>query len=376
MEKTIADVRRFTENWQNEVDSAAQYHAMAEAEVNPGLAKVYQGLAKAEEKHVAFWEEQLKKLGATIPKRQPTWRSRVLIRLAKMFGPQLVLSTVKESERSAQNAYVNQSETNGTRMTAEEHWHSRVLEQMERSLKKGVAGGLVARIEGRHKTVGGNALRASVLGANDGLCSNLSLVMGMAGASTSDHTLMLTGIAGLLAGAFSMALGEWVSVTSSRELAQREIRVEAEELELDPDGEREELKLIYESKGMTAVEAQQLADHMFADKARAMDALTREELGIDPHDLGGNALEAAGFSFMLFAVGAIVPVIPFFFFSGFLAVSSSLMLSTLALFAIGSLITIFTGRSAWTSGFRQMILGLLAASITYGLGHLLGVSLS
>lgn len=363
--------RRYLENWQSEVDSAAQYTAMAQAEANPQLKKIYENLAAAEEKHVLFWEKQLHALGAEIPRRRPTWRSRLLIRMAKTFGPQLVLSTVAESERSAQNVYVRQQETSGTEMTAEEQWHSRVLEQMARTFRAGVSGGALARIEGRHRAVGGNALRAAVLGANDGLCSNLSLVMGIAGASTNSHTLLLTGAAGLLAGSFSMAIGEWLSVTSSRELAEREIRVETEELELDPAAEGEELKLIYEAKGLSPKDAEQLAGHMISDKSRAIEALTREELGLDPEQLGGNPNEAAAVSFALFAFGAAIPVIPFLFLQGWTAVIASLVFGTSMLFGFGALITLFTGRSALYSGLRQMALGLFASALTFGLGRFL-----
>jgi VIT1/CCC1 family predicted Fe2+/Mn2+ transporter len=159
--------------------------------------------------------------------------------------------------------------------------------------------------------VGGNALRAAVLGANDGLCSNLSLVMGVAGASVDSHGILITGVAGLLAGACSMALGEWVSVTSARELAQREIRIESSELAEDPEAEGEELKLIYEAKGLSPSEAETMVRHLLADRTTALEALTREELGIDPKELGGSAWEAAVTSFVLFALGAAVPILPF-----------------------------------------------------------------
>jgi vacuolar iron transporter family protein len=141
--------------------------------------------------------------------------------------------------------------------------------------------------------VGGNALRAAVLGANDGLCSNLSLVMGVAGASVDRHGILVTGVAGLLAGACSMALGEWGSVTSARELAQREIRIESSELAENPEAEGEELKLIHEAKGLSPSEAETLVRHLLADRTTALEALTREELGIDPNELGGSAWEAA-----------------------------------------------------------------------------------
>lgn len=204
----------------------------------------------------------------------------------------------------------------------------------------------------------------------------MSLVMGVAGATVNNHLLLLTGLAGLLAGACSMALGEWLSVTNSNELAEREIRVEEQEFDKNPEGEVEELKLIYESKGMSPEEAEKLARYMLSDKARAMDTLAREELGLNPEDRGGNPWEAAGTSFLLFTAGALIPVSPFFFLSGPGAVGLSLGLSALALFGFGALGTIFTGKPVWFSGTRQLVLGLLAAALTYGLGHLLGVHLS
>ena len=224
--------------------------------------------------------------------------------------------------------------------------------------------------------MGGNALRAAVLGANDGLCSNLSLVMGVAGASVGSHGLLVTGVAGLLAGACSMALGEWVSVTSSRELAQREIRIETGELTEDPEGEGDELKLIYEAKGLSPSEAEAMVKHLLADRSSAIDTLAREELGIDPNRLGGSAREAALTSFVLFAIGALVPILPFFVLRGSLAVAVSVAVSALCLFGIGAAITIFTGAPVWRSGGRQLLLGLAAAGVTFGLGRLIGMALT
>ena len=322
----MKEIKRYLENWQSEVDSAAQYHALSKAESSPELAKVYENLALVEEKHIAFWEKYLLKVGATAPKRTPSWRSRILIWLTSKFGTQMVLSTISQLERADQNSYRTQKESAKTKMAAQEKWHAVVLKEIEKT-DKGASGSNLAKIEGRHRNVGSNALRAAVLGANDGLCSNMSLVMGAAGAAMSDHSLMLTGVAGLFAGSCSMALGEWISVTSARELAEREIRIESDELEHDPKGEGEELKLIYESKGMKPKEAQKLSAHMLSDKARALDTLAREELGINPKEVGGNALEAATYSFVLFAVGAIIPVCPFFALVGRNAVFVSLVLS-------------------------------------------------
>jgi VIT1/CCC1 family predicted Fe2+/Mn2+ transporter len=371
-----SDVKRYLENWQGEVDGAAQYHALAKAEKNPQLSQVYTNLAKMEEKHRAFWQTKLAEAGVKIASQKPSWRARVLIWITFRFGPGAVLSTVAEAEKTDRNMYVSQKETEGTSLTADEHLHDRVLEEILRVDKQGVSGNYLAQIEGRHKAVSGNNLRAAVLGANDGLCSNLSLVMGVAGASSNSHLLLLTGMAGLLAGACSMALGEWISVTSSRELSEREIRVESEEYDRDPKGEGEELQLIYESKGMKPEAAKTLADHMVADKGRAMDALAREELGIDPDDKGSSAVSAAMYSFLLFTTGAIIPVAPYFFLTGPAAFGTSLGLSSAGLFLLGALGTIFTGKPVWFAGGRQLGLGLLAAAVTFGLGKLLGVSLS
>jgi VIT1/CCC1 family predicted Fe2+/Mn2+ transporter len=370
------DLKRYLENWQGEVDSAAQYQVLSLIEKSPQLSKVYSNLAEIEVKHRNFWETQITQAGGKVPPREPSWRARMLIWIAQTFGPSMVLSTISGLEKADRNLYAPQPETKGTLMVSEEHGHDRVLDEILNTTTMGATGTQVAAMEGRHQNVGGNTLRAAVMGANDGLCSNMSLVMGVAGATVNNHLLLLTGLAGLLAGACSMALGEWLSVTNSNELAEREIRVEEQEFEKNPEGEVEELKLIYESKGMSPVEAEKLARYMLSDKARAMDTLAREELGLNPEDRGGSPWSAAGISFLLFSMGALVPVLPFFFLSGSTAVWTSLGISALALFGFGAMGTLFTGKGVWFSGTRQLILGLLAAALTFGLGHLLGIKLS
>lgn len=232
--------------------------------------------------------------------------------------------------------------------------------------------------ERRHaplRHVGGNALRAAVLGANDGLVSNLALVMGVAGAAFSGRTVLITGIAGLLAGAGSMALGEWISVQSSRELFRRQLAIEAEELRRMPEVETEELVSIYRSKGLKEQEARLLAGRIMRDPKLALETHAREELGIDPHDLGGSAWVAAGTSFAFFAVGAFVPVLPFLFVGYKPGVIASLVLSGFGLLGLGAGISWFTGRGVLRSGFRQLALGLAAAGLTYTVGRILGVTL-
>jgi VIT1/CCC1 family predicted Fe2+/Mn2+ transporter len=369
---TPADVRRYLANWQSEVDSAAQYRAMAASSGAPE-AKVYESLAVIEEKHASFWEDRLRAAGQAPGPRRPSWRARALMWSARRWGAASILPTVASHEVVSRNDYVPQHETSKTGMTGEERMHARVLETML-SRTSGVQGSTLGKIEGRHHSLAGNTLRAAVLGANDGLCSNLALVMGVAGANVNEHTVLLTGIAGLLAGAASMGLGEWVSVTSSRELAARELRIERGELEANPEQEREELQLIYEAKGLSPEEAKDLSTKLLADPKNALEVLAREELGIDPSDLGGSPWAAAGSSMLLFALGAVIPVLPFMFLKGTLAIVASIAAGGAALFAIGTVISIFTGRSALFTGGRQLVLGLLAAGVTFAVGRLIGVA--
>jgi VIT1/CCC1 family predicted Fe2+/Mn2+ transporter len=366
---------RYLANWQDEIESAALYRAIAEVEPNAALADVYRRLAAAEAEHAHFWEAQLTSAGQVAPQPRLGWRTRTLIALARRFGPAFVLPAIGGLERMDSRGYTAQPESRTTAMPAEERSHARVLQSIMGGTRGGLEGSALAQLEGRHRAASGNALRASVLGASDGLLSNFSLVMGVAGADTSGRAVLIAGLAGLLAGAFSMALGEWISVQSSRELYERQISVERDELEQRPEEEQAELALIYQAKGLPAEEAHDLAARLIADRPAALDALAREELGVDPQELGGSAWEAAISSFLLFAVGAIIPVIPVFFISGLTAVVLSVALSTLGLFGIGAAITLLTGRSVWASGMRQVLVGLAAAGITFGIGRLIGISL-
>jgi VIT1/CCC1 family predicted Fe2+/Mn2+ transporter len=199
--------------------------------------------------------------------------------------------------------------------------------------------------------------------------------MGVAGAEFSPRTILVTGLAGLLAGACSMAMGEWLSVNSSREFYQRQIAIEAEELSEFPEEEKQELALIYQAKGLSEQQAKLLAERLIGDKDTALDTLAREELGINPEELGGSAWVAGGTSFLLFAAGAIVPVLAFFTLDGFMAVAVSLGLSAAAMFVIGAGTTLFTGRGVLFSGLRQLLVGLGAAGVTFALGRAIGVTI-
>ena len=368
-------VARYQANLRGEVDGARLYRALAESEPDPRLSEVYRRLAAVEEAHAELWRKELARRGVAAERTPPGWRTRALAWLARRFGPQFVLPTISTLEQRDEAQYDDQPEAVAAGLPGAERSHNRVVQAMEAAFPQGGSGSALARLEGRHRT-GGNALRAAVLGANDGLVSNLSLVMGVAGAEAQGRTILLTGLAGLVAGACSMAMGEWLSVSSSRELYERQIDAEKQELEMVPDEEKEELKLIYQAKGLPADQAEALADRLMADAATALDTLSREELGIDPAELGGSPWTASVTSFGLFALGAAIPVIPFAALQGRFALAASLALAGAAMFAMGAVTTIFTGRGMIASGLRQLLIGLATAAVTFGAGRLFGAVLS
>lgn len=374
MDRKQDDIARFIANWRGEKEAVYLYGRFAQAEANESLADIYRKLAETEERHVAVWEERIRGAGGTVPDFRPGASVRLKAWLAGRFGTQAVVSSVAAGESKAAGGYDGQAEAEAVGMPAEERSHARVFGYLSRS-GSGLGGEDVARFEGRHRASGGNALRAAVLGANDGLVSVFSLVMGVAGAGASRSQILLTGGAGLLAGALSMALGEWLSVQSSRELYQNQIGIEEAELADVPEEEKAELALIYQAKGLDRATAESLADRLLSDKATALDTLAREELHVDPSELGGSAWEAALTSFFLFAAGALIPTVPYLFWSGNAGIMASTAFSMVGLFAIGAAITLLTGRKVLFSGMRQVLFGVAAAAISYGIGALIGVSL-
>jgi vacuolar iron transporter family protein len=371
-QQTVADLDRYRANLQGEFDAIQLYRAMAAAESSLSLRTFYQRMADTESRHAQVWRDRLAAAGVEPGTLRPSWRTRALMFVARHVGPGAVVATVAEREAADETMYDDQPEATAG-MPGDERSHARLFRELASG--RGIEGTALARIEGRHRGSGGNALRAAVLGANDGLVSNLSLSMGVAGATSGGQAVLVAGVAGLLAGALSMAIGEWLSVQSARELYARQIDVEREELRTVPDEEEEELALIYEAKGLSAEQARQTARSIVGgDMGRALDTLAREELGIDPDVLGGSAWVAAATSFCLFALGAIVPILPFFFATGTAAVIASVVLSAVALMAVGVAITIVTGASALMSGGRQVVLGLVAAAVTFGLGNLVGTA--
>jgi VIT1/CCC1 family predicted Fe2+/Mn2+ transporter len=367
---TPEDLARYRENLQGEVDAIALYAQLAALEESPTLREFYRRMAAVEDVHAGVWRERLVEAGQDPGAVRAGWRTRVLMLVARRFGPSLVVPTIAEREAADEAAYDDQPEALA-RMPGDERSHARLFRELAGG--HGVSGPTIARIEGRHRAGGGNQLRAAVLGANDGLVSNLSISMGVAGASGGGHAVLIAGLAGMLAGALSMAIGEWLSVQSARELFAHQVKVEREELLAVPDEEEEELALIYQHKGLPEAQARQMAKTLVnGEIGRAVDTLAREELGIDPDELGGSAWVAAATSFFLFGFGALVPILPFFFAEGLTAVVASIVISVIALFVVGAAITVVTGASAVKTGGRQVLLGLFAAAVTFGLGALVG----
>jgi VIT1/CCC1 family predicted Fe2+/Mn2+ transporter len=304
---TLEEPARLLRNWRDELDSAALYAALAQLERDPQQRSVYQELASAELRHAAFWLQRLSEAGAVIPPFRPALRTRILIQLARRFGIGFVVPSVIAREMRDRDAYADQDDARAAGLVQDEHGHAAAL-------RRDSDGGL------------GNNLRAAVLGANDGLASNFCLMMGVAGGGGSTTTILLTGIAGLVSGSCSMALGEWLSVTNARELASSQ------------------------------------ADRMLG--AATADTVHPAVAS------AGDAASAALFSLLLFAGGALVPLLPFYVLPAALRIDGSIALSLAALFALGVATSLFNARSALFSGLRQVAIGSAAALVTHLVGHL------
>jgi len=368
---TAADVKRYRSNFREEVDGVALYRLLAESEKDPHLKELYRRLAESERKHLDLWRGKLAEAGADVPEEKPSLRVKVLGFVARRFGAGIVAPIATQMEMGATGMYDNQPEAVAEGLPEDERSHARLFREIGRSSRGRFASVDIARVEGRHRGATGNALRAAVLGANDGLVSNLSLVMGVAGAGPGRDVVILTGVAGLLAGSLSMALGEWISVRSSAEAFERQIAIEREELALMPEEEEEELTLIYQAKGLSREDAAATAKRIISNPVTALDTLAREELGMSEGE-AGNAWVAAVTSFLMFAIGAVLPVIPWLFAGNGLAVALSATFSGFGLFVLGAAITLFTGRSVLYSGSRMLLFGLAMALITFIIGSLIG----
>lgn len=364
-----ADIARYIANLRAEIDGAALYRGLARATRDQARREILLELAASEDRHAARWRQRLTDGGVQVPDVTPSFRVRLLCWLATRLGPNAILPIANLNENHAAEGYAGQRDARD--IAREERTHAKVFAQMSRP----TSGLDIAKGESWHRGAGGGSLRAAIFGVNDGLCSNLSLVMGVAGATAGGSFVLLAGIAGLLAGAFSMAAGEYVSMQAQRELFERQLAIEKEELETSPEEERHELALIYRAKGLPKADAERMASLLLIDKKAGLDTLAREELGLDPQELG-SPWGAAVSSFVAFAFGAIVPVLPFFFFEGQSAVSLSAGFGSIALLAIGAALSLFTGRGPLFSALRMLLIGWGAAGLTYLIGRVVGVSVA
>jgi VIT1/CCC1 family predicted Fe2+/Mn2+ transporter len=346
------------ESWNEEQRSAYIYRALARVEPDPVKAGLFGKLGGEALNQAEYWLREIERAGRPAPAFRPDWRARIVIELASRFGVRAMRPILAAIKVRGLSVY-NDDLAPHPRPTAS------------------------SGVEHRHRGLGGGGnLRAAVFGVNDGLVSNACLILGLAGATggvttagaQGGQTIILAAAAGLVAGAFAMAAGEYVSVRTQREFYEYQIGLERDELASYPAAEAAELALIYEAKGIPSGEARTMAERLVAQPEQALDTLAREELGLNPGELG-SPWGAAISSFVSFAFGAFIPLVPYLFFAGGQATLGWVVgLTGISLFAVGALMSLFTGRTAWASGSRMLVIGAIAGTVTFGLGHLLGIS--
>jgi vacuolar iron transporter family protein len=393
------DIRQSLENLKLERDAIVLYDALAGIEKDERRATAFRTIAGNERRHAEVWASKLRELGADVPPvGGARLRVRTIIVLARLFGTRSVSDLVQALEGDEEDTYTGQASPEVVAIAADEREHAEIWKRlagdpragaqavapsgaveadpaMLREVRAPRRSGEVGRDERWHRTGQSGTLRAVIFGVSDGLVSNTSLVMGISGASTDPRFILLAGIAGLLAGSFSMAAGEYISMQSQRELYERQIALERAEIEAMPEEEQAELAAIYRTKGFTEEEADRVAARLFRDPKAALDTLIREELGLDPDQLGSPWGAAFG-SLVAFAAGAAVPVLPYLVGSGAVAFGVSIGLSLAAMFVVGIGISLLTGRSALFSGVRQIGIGALAAAVTFLVGRIIGVAVA
>lgn len=380
------DPKRFLRYLSAERNASLLYRSLAET-VEGDRREALIELADIEDKHAAHWIEKLTEYGVEIPPAPTSLDpdDKALVARARSMGLNSVLTVLEENEGADAGMYDTEPEALDS-MPTDEREHAEVFRRMlagnpndylnsDHQAASVANGGL----EPWHKIDKSGSIRAAVFGISDGLVSNTALVMGFAGASLAgsidNSTVLFAGLAGLLAGAFSMAAGEYVSVASQRDLFAREIEMEARELREKPQEEQKELELIYRAKGLGREQAQDIAAQIMSDPKTALDTLAREELGLDPSELG-NPTKVAVSSFLAFALGASVAVIPYALLSGLPAFITAIVAAIIAMCIVGGLVGKFSGRGIVFSAMRQLMWGVGAAAVTYGVGALIGVNVA
>jgi len=367
-----AKVGLWLENLRDERDGVALYRGLARVEKDTDRAREFEALAQAEERHEAIWVRKLEKAGVALPPTNPSPRIRFLLWVAGRFGTQTVLPMVLMGETSDVAKYARQGRETAE-LVVEEQEHGETLRRLSGARPTTPQGRITER-ENWHRVGRGGALRAGVFGANDGLVSNLALLLGVAASGAEQNTLFVTGLAGLFAGALSMAVGEYSSVASQRDLLHRQIVLESRELAEAPEEEEAELAQLLREKGLTAGQADETAHQIMQNPDSALDTLVREELGLDPEDLG-SPVRAALSSFLTFAVGAAVPLLPMLLLPRPVAPYAAGALGAVVLGGVGAFLGFLSGSSPLRSALRMVLLAALAAGVTVGIGRLVGASL-
>jgi VIT1/CCC1 family predicted Fe2+/Mn2+ transporter/rubrerythrin len=379
-----AETAQSLDNLRLERDAILLYDALAEIEKDAARASAFRRIAANERRHADIWARKLEERGAVVPAApsRPRFRVAVIVFLARLFGTRAVSDLVTALEGDEEDIYESQSSPEVAAIAADEREHAEIWRRLKTATPAAPAAPArveddIAARERWHRSGRSGTLRAVIFGVSDGLVSNLALVMGVAGAAgtagADGSFIVLAGIAGLLAGAFSMAAGEYISMQSQRELFERQIALERAELEAMPEEEEAEMAALYRAKGFPPDEAAAIAARLFEDPERALDTLIREELGLDPKELGSPVGAAVG-SFLAFGVGAVVPVVPYLLMSGATAFTVSIVVSLVALFAVGAGVSLLTGRGFVFSGVRQVLIGAGAAIVTFAVGSLIGVA--
>jgi VIT1/CCC1 family predicted Fe2+/Mn2+ transporter len=380
-----AELQHCLANLKLERDAVQLYVGVAEFEKDPIRADAFHAIASGERRHAFVWACRVDGCGEIVPAMSPPrWRVKAVLATARIFGTKAVSGMVKALEGDELALYEGLDGLEMKAIAADEREHAAIWKRLDMGMpgvapstpEAAAAAEMAMRDETWHRAAGNSGtLRAAVFGINDGLVSNLALVMGFAGAATGNDIIVLAGVAGLLAGAFSMAAGEYISMQSQKELFERQIELEREELRFMPERERDELAALYRTKGLSEEEAEMVSSRLMQDPEAALDTKIREELGLDPDELG-SPWGAAGWSFAAFAIGAVIPLAPFLLTSGTAAVVISAVLALIALFVVGALVSLLTGRSLLFSGLRQCLIGGGTALVTYIVGSIIGVSVT
>ena len=340
-------------SWLEEKHSAYLYQVIASKELEAKRQNLFAQLGGEAAKQAGLWEGEARKIGLQMPTYRPSVRVRIVASLIRYFGPCRIKSILAATKIRGLSVYSSKRSSG---------YHPLPVK--------------VEEVGASHQGISNSGgLRAAVFGVNDGLVSVACLVLGVAGAATDQQIILLTGVAGLMAGAFSMAAGEYVSMRSQREMFEHQIDLEREELAQYPQEEAQELTLIYMARGMQESEAKVLAARMIADPELGLDTLTREELGLNPEELGSPWVAAIS-SFLSFMVGGLIPLLPYVFWHGPNALLVTVLLTGISLFSVGAVLSLFSGRSSWYGGMRMLLIGAAAGGLTYLIGALVGVSLA